>query len=137
VKRLILSLALLAPCAAFADTKTEIHCVTKTRIEDRTKAMSELTLTVANLESGKLEIEGDEENPIIQKPKDSVMDINDNLEYSRTKDGNLRILSDGDGETETEVQIYKDSGFKSGFVSVKFTEDKKKNAFSKLTCTVK
>jgi hypothetical protein len=66
-----------------------------------------------------------------------VLDINDNLEYSRSKEGNLVIKSDGDGETLTTVTIYKDSGFHTGFAAVKFPGSKQKEAASPLACTVK
>ncbi|MGZ3651508.1 MAG: hypothetical protein ACXVB9_10210 [Bdellovibrionota bacterium] len=135
---------LAAPLAANAAAVTEIHCKTEKVIEDRSKEKTEITMRVENLESGKIGwgvVGDDDENPIKMIPKDSVLDINDNLEMSRDKDGNLRIRADGDGETSTEVLIYKDKDFHAGYASVKFNDGNgpkgAKGVYSPISCTVK
>jgi hypothetical protein len=128
------------PAAFAADVKTEISCKTDRVIEKGHP--TEIHMVIVNLEKGKLGWDiargGDDENPIVTNPKDTILDINDNLEMIRKDDGNLLVKSDGDGEQDTHLELYKDKGFKSGFVRLAMhTGGDDKGAYSPLTCTVK
>jgi len=127
-----------------AETVTKFSCVTDTPVESNdpkhpTKPLkpTEFSFAVENLNSEKpgywTEKENDE--PVVMKPNDSILDLNDNWQIQAGAEG-LELSSDGDGFQYTTVVLYKDSGYKKGYARVKIPDppDHSEDKYSTVTC---
>jgi hypothetical protein len=80
---------------------------------------TEFSFVLENLESKKPSYwtEKEEDEPIVMNPADSVLDLNENWQLISGPKG-LELNSDGDGCQYTTVILYKDKGYKKGYVRV-------------------
>lgn len=78
----------------------------------------------------------EDDGPVTFSPKNSpLMYLNENW-VIEMQNGALRLWGDGDGFETVEVMIYKDSGFRAGYVKVHDGGEGNGDGYSKLSCTV-
>ena len=75
--------------------------------------------------------------PVAVSPENSPLQyLNENYAVSIEGGKQLRMWGDGDGFETGEVILYKDSGFKAGYVKVHDGGEGNGDGYSKLSCTV-
>jgi hypothetical protein len=114
----VFSLSIALTSFAMAQSSTQFDCTTTKTIEGQKP--SQFSFSVLNLETGRAEYQADsgaEDAPVKMTPEDSVLDLNENFTIGSGSRG-LRLTSDGDGCQFTEVLLYKDRGYKSGYVKI-------------------
>lgn len=78
----------------------------------------------------------EDEGPVTFSPENSpLVYLNENWSISM-QNGAVRLWGDGDGFETVEVMIYRNSGFKAGYVKVHDGGEGNGDGYSKLSCTV-
>lgn len=114
----VFSLSIALTSWALAQSVTQFDCATTKKIEGQSP--SRFSFSVLNLEKGPVDyqIESEAEDaPVKMTPEDSILDLNENFTIGSGSRG-LRLTSDGDGCQFTEVLLYKNSDYKSGYVKI-------------------
>jgi hypothetical protein len=145
---ILISTVLVVSGLVHAAEKTvhQFSCKTDTPVEGndpkfptRPIKPTEFSFAVENLKSNKpgYWTLNDNDEPVTMKPTDSILDLNDNWQILGGSKG-LELNSDGDGFQFTTVMLFKDKGYKKGYVRVVIADppDHSEDKYSTVTCKV-
>jgi hypothetical protein len=135
MKTLIFFVAFFSLSAMAADNVTKFLCTTTQVIEG--KEPTQIQFMVENLDQEKASYftEDPNEEPVKMIPEDSTLDLNDNWNFEQKAD-RIHMTSDGDGCQWTDFVLFKNTGYKRGYVSVKDTGCGANPAYSTVTCDI-
>lgn len=138
MKKTLVLIGMFFSVTAMAKTDiTTFRCVTDKVIEGNSPTVIEFQVQELNTkEATYYTVDPDSYEPVKTTPEYSTLMLNENWGISQEAD-RLEMDSDGDGCQLTDFVLYKNSGYKRGWVRVRDLGCGASPSYSTVTCNVK